>query len=346
MTDRLVMTAAFIERHGGPDVIRVGDLPVPAPGPTDVLVRTLAMAVNHVDTFVRSGAYRTLTPFPFVIGRDLVGQVVRAGAGVGGFEPGDAVWCNSLGHHGRQGSFSELAVVPADRLYRLPAGADPVEAVSVLHTGGTAYLGLVREGSLRLGDTVVVGGGAGGVGSAAIQLAHAVGARVVATASAGDGDWCRAIGADEVLDYRDPALADRIAALAPQGVDLYWDTSGHQDLSAVVPLLATGSRLVVSAGIDASAALPTGQLYRRDASVRGFAISNAPVSDLAAAARTVNALLARGALRNRIGAVLPLSQAPQAHRLQEGAGQERPPGRIVVVPDQDPHPGHRRPAQP
>src|SRR5690606_23447447 len=110
------MPAAYITAYGGPEVIQVGRLPVPVPGPTDVLVHTELSAVNHVDTFVRSGSCATLTPFPFVIGRDLVGTVAATGPGVDGFTVGDRVWCNSLGHGGRQGSFAEYAVVAADRL--------------------------------------------------------------------------------------------------------------------------------------------------------------------------------------------------------------------------------------
>ncbi|MBM0225476.1 alcohol dehydrogenase catalytic domain-containing protein [Micromonospora sp. ATA51] len=113
------MLEAYLTELGGPERIRIGPLSVPVPGPTDVLVRTELIAVNHVDTFVRSGGYATHTPFPFVIGRDLVGSVVRAGEGVDEFAIGEKVWCNSLGHRGRQGSFAEFAVVPRERLYRL-----------------------------------------------------------------------------------------------------------------------------------------------------------------------------------------------------------------------------------
>lgn len=107
-----VTTAAYITGHGSPDAIRVGELPVPEPGPTDVIVRTEALAVNHVDTFVRSGSYRTHTPFPFVIGRDLVGTVAARGAGVAEFRAGDRVWCNSLGHDGSTGVVRPLRPGP------------------------------------------------------------------------------------------------------------------------------------------------------------------------------------------------------------------------------------------
>ncbi len=116
MTIPKTMRAAFIRATGGVEQIEVGELPVPRPGPTDVLVRMAAGGLSHVDLFVRSGAYRTHTPFPFVIGRDLVGTVVEPGPGVASHKVGGRVWCNSLGYHGRQGALAEYAVVADDRL--------------------------------------------------------------------------------------------------------------------------------------------------------------------------------------------------------------------------------------
>jgi NADPH:quinone reductase-like Zn-dependent oxidoreductase len=206
------MRAAYITELGPAEAIRVGDLPVPVPGPTDVLVRVEVVVVNPVDILVRSGGYSTPTPFPFVVGRDLVGTAAEVGAGTVGFAAGDRVWCNSLGHGGRQGSFAEYAVVPAERLYRLPAAADPVAAVALFHPAATAYLALFRRGELRPTETVYVGGAAGNVGTAMTALASSGGARVLAGARAEDAEWCRAAGADEVVDYRDPDLRGRLAA--------------------------------------------------------------------------------------------------------------------------------------
>lgn len=326
------MRAAFVRTPGPADSIVVGDLPAPGIGPTDVLVRTLVMSANHVDTFVRSGSYRTPLPSPFVIGRDLVGEVAAVGDEVTGFAVGDRVWCNSLGHGGRQGSYAEYSVIATDRLYHLPDGVDPDVAVTVAHTGATAYLALFRQGEVRVGDTVFIGGAGGGVGSAAVQFAHAAGARVIATAAAADQDWCREIGADLVLDYRDDRLADRIRDGAPGGLDVHLDTSGHHDFETTLPLMAPGGRVIVMAAMGAAPALPIGALYTRDLSLRGFAISNASIDDLAEAARTVNALLAKGLLRNRIGVHLQLSDAARAHQLLEHPEPGQPRGRIVLHP--------------
>jgi NADPH:quinone reductase-like Zn-dependent oxidoreductase len=322
--------AAFVTELGPPENIQVGRLDVPAIGATDVLVRTEAVEVNYVDLLVRSGRFPTPTPFPFVVGRDLVGVVAAADPGATGFAEGTRVWCNSLGHGGRQGSFAEDVVVPADRLYRLPDGVEADEAVSVLHGAGTAYLGLFREARVGPADTIVVGGAGGAVGGAAAQLAEAAGARVLATASADDADWCRASGAQEVFDYHDPELIDRLHDAAPDGVDAYWDTSGHQDLSAIAPLLRVGARVVVTAAAAPTPPLPAAQYYTRDVGVHGFAISNASVSELADAARMINARLADGTVSGRIGARMSLTDAAAAHRMLE-AGEVRR-GRIVLTP--------------
>ena len=314
---------------GDPSVIEVGELPVPSVGPLDVLVSSEAMAVNHVDTFVRSGSYATPMPFPFVIGRDLVGAVSSMGEGVTGFTVGDRVWTNSMGHGGRQGTFADAVVVPADRLYRLPDGVPAAEAARVLHVATTAWLGLFRHAHLSFGETVLVNGAGGGVGTAVVQLAKAAGARVVATTSAADRDWVLSRGADEVLDHRSSSLASSLDAVVGSGVDVWWDNSGINDVGFAPPRLATGGRFLMISGLDSRPSVRAGDLYTRDASVLGFAISNASVSDLAAAARAINGLLARGSLTARSGEVFPLSRAADAHRAIESGAK----GRLLVVPD-------------
>jgi NADPH:quinone reductase-like Zn-dependent oxidoreductase len=322
------MLAAYVNELGPAESIRYGELPTPAIGPTDVLVRVEAVAVNPVDLFVRDGTWPTPTPFPFVIGRDLVGTVAEAGPGAAGFSPGQRVWCNSLGHGGRQGSFSGYATVPAERLYPLPEGADPFEAVSLLHPAATAHLALHRHGELREGGTVLIGGAAGNVGTALVQLAAMAGARVLATCRPADEDWCRSAGAAEVLDYRDRALGERLRALAPGGVDLQIDTSGQIDLELATGLLAHRGRIVLLSGAAARPTLPVWDLYTRDGRIHGFVISRAGVDELAGAAAALNRCLAAGRLLTRIAQVLPLERAADAHRMVE----RKLRGRVVLRP--------------
>jgi NADPH:quinone reductase-like Zn-dependent oxidoreductase len=243
-----------------------------------------------------------------------VGSVASAG---GGFAVGDAVWCNSLGHGGRQGAAAEQAAVPVDRLYPLPPGVPPEVAVAVVHPAAAAYLALFTHGHLCSGETVLVGGAAGNVGAALVVLAVRAGARVIATASARDHDYCRDLGAGEVVDYRDAELPRRLAELAPGGVDLHVDTSGHNDLASAVALLAHRGRIVLMAGTKDEPVLPVGPLYMKDASVRGFAISHATTGELASAATALNDLFSRDLLRPRTTETLPLSAAADVHRRME-----------------------------
>ncbi len=325
-----VMQAAWIERLGPAENIRYGELPVPGIGPTDVLVRVEAVAVNPVDTFVRSGAYRTPTPFPFVIGRDLVGTVSVAGPQASGFGPGERVWCNSLGHGGRQGAAAEYVAVPASRLYRLPEGANAEETVAILHPAATAHLALHTHGRLRGGDTIYVAGGAGNVGAAAIVLAARAGARVVTSARAEDLSYCRFLGAAVALDYHAVDLARALREAAPDGVSIHLDTSGRNDMDLAVDFLAARGRIVLMSGMGARPQLPVGPLYTRDGSIVGFAISNATEAELADAAATVNQVVAQQALAPRVLEVLPLSAAADAHRrLETGRARGK---RLVLRP--------------
>lgn len=309
------MRAAVIDTTGDADLIRLTTLPVPDPGPSEVLVRVLASPVNPVDTLVRSGRFRTPMTFPFVIGRDLVGSVARA-APQHGYAAGEPVWCNSMGHGGRPGAAAEYVAVPADRLYRVPAHVDPRQFVAQAHPFATAHLALLRHAGLRPGETLYLAGAGGHVGRAATGIAHRLGARIIATAGAGDLAGCRVLGADVALDYRDPELTELLREHAGRhGFDVHVDTSGTNDLATAVPLLATGGRIVVLAGrADHSASLPVVPLYTNDCSVIGFVISRATVGELAGAARHLRSLAARGMLPDERLEELPLEEAAQAHR--------------------------------
>jgi len=311
------MRAAWTDKRGPADEIRFEPIPVPVPGPSDVLVRVQYAAVNPIDTFVRSGRYITPLPFPFVIGRDLVGTVAALGDGVSRFTVGDAVWTNSLGHEGRQGCTAEFAVVAADRLYSLAGGVDPAAAIGVFHPAAAAYLAITTHARTQAGETVYIAGGGGHVGSAAIAMAVLAGARVFTSAAAADHDYCRDLGAEVVFDYRDEGLARKIAAAAPGGIDVHLNTSGRHDLQDAVSMLAHGGRVVLMSGLTARPELPVGALYTRDASILGFAISNASTADLQAAADRVNQLLVDGTLPLRRTEILPLAEAARAHQRME-----------------------------
>lgn len=323
------MLAAHINQLGSSDEIRYGEVPDPVPGRGEVLVAVEASTVNHVDTFVRAGTYRTAVQFPFVVGRDLVGTVLDLGPGASGFAVGDRVWCNSLGHDGRQGAMAERAAVPQERLYHLPAGVDPLAAVTVLHPAATAFLGLVVHGSLAAGETVVVVGAAGGVGSAAVVIAQRLGAKVVAVARERDAAYCRSLGASAVIDPTGD-LAARLAAAVPDGVDVWLDAAGVNDLAGALTVLRRRGRVVVLAGMSTEPQFTAGALYTKDISIHGFVISIAPVEELAAAAAMVNLLLTDGTLRSRRVVPLPMSRTSEAHRRIESG--ELHGARILLTP--------------
>lgn len=326
--------AAYVEQRGPVSSIRYGELPDPVPASDEVLVRVTATAVNRVDAFVRSGAYHTPVPLPLVLGRDLVGEV--AAPGTSGLAPGTRVWSNSLGYGGRQGASAELACVPADRLYRLPDGVDPLVAVAVLHPAATAYTGLVHHARMRSGETLFVAGGNGAVGTCLIRMAKDLGVRVIAAARGPrNTEYCAKVGADEVIDS---TAADPIAALrgpAPQGVDVYCDTTGRGSVGSAVDALADRGRVLVMAGLASAPgedSLDVGRLYVHDRSVVGFAISLATTTELAEAAAWINWRLPRDGLRLDT-TVLPLAQAREAHEDLEAAARgeaRRYRGRVLL----------------
>ncbi|MPV49860.1 zinc-binding dehydrogenase [Pseudactinotalea sp. HY160] len=330
MPATIEVTAAYVSELGPVENIRYGPLEVAAPGGNDVLVDVEAVALDPVDTLVRSGRYPTAVPLPLVLGRDLVGRVAFAPAHTP-FRTGQWVWANSIGHDGLQGAFADRAVVPAERCYPLADGADPARAVALAHPGSTAALGWFSHGGLRAGQTVLVGGGGGNVGTAAVVLAAGAGARIVATASPRDAGRVLAAGADVVLDHHEPDLGARLAGVVPTGVDIAWDTSGRMDYGTLADVTAPGGRILVSAAGPEPAPVPWARIYTRDIDVVGFVNSRARVDQLARAAARLNAGLAAGTLTADVTEVLPLSEAADAHRRME-AGQVR--GRIVLRPGQ------------
>jgi len=317
------MRAAYFEELGPAEAIRVGDLPIPVPGPADALVAVELAVVNPVDTLIRSGRWRTLTPLPFVTGRDLIGTVQAAGAG-SGYSPGDRVWSNSLGHAGRQGSCAEYAVVPGDRLYRLPDDVVAGEAVTTFHSAGTAFIGLHHRAGARAGQTILVGGAAGGIGSALVRLASEAGLRVIATARPGDQARCLEEGASAVFDFGDPGLVARVREAAPGGVDIHWDTSGRMPLSVMEQLTASGGTIIVTAWAhpqpEPVSLVP---FYTRDISVVGFVISLAAVTELADAARAINRRLSDGGFGPMKSVGKPLEETAEAHALVESRQSPR-----------------------
>src|SRR5688572_2875312 len=242
------MKAAFIEKTGPPDNIRYGDLPEPKLADSQVLVRVKAVAVNPVDTYIRSGMIKMDLPSPFIIGCDLAGVVEKTGANATRFKPGDRVWGSNQGLLGRQGTFSELAAVDENWIYPAPTGVSDEDAAAIALVGITAHLGLMRA-KPKAGEIVFVNGGSGGVGSTVIQMARAMGAKVIATAgSDAKVAACRKLGAEVAINYKTENVAEAIKKAAPGGVNVWWETTREPDFDLAVSALAFRGRMVIMAG--------------------------------------------------------------------------------------------------
>jgi NADPH2:quinone reductase len=312
------MKAAYIQQTGTPDVIVYGDLPDPKAKRTECLIRVSAVDVNPIDVYIRSGLIPAKLSFPFIIGRDLAGTVVEAGIAVKRFKAGDRVWASNQGADGRPGTFSELVAVDERWLNMIPQSVSDVDIVALSLVGITAHLGLVRKTKLKGGETLFVNGGSGGVGSSVVQMAKILGARVITTAGSDEKvKICRDLGADLALNYKTQDVDASIKEFAPKGINVWWETLREPNFERVIPLLATRGRMIVMAGREARPALPVGPFYVKDCSLHGLAMFNATPSEQRAAAEDINQWLVEKTLKARIDRVLSLSQAAEAHRLQE-----------------------------
>ena len=314
------MRAAYIERPGPVDEIRVGDQPTPTPGPGQILVRVGAVAFNPIDLYVRSGMVTMPIPLPYTLGTDFAGTVAALGPETSRFRVGDRVWGSNQGLTGRQGAAGEFAAVDEDLAYPTPGNRPDEEAAAQALVGITAHLALFAHGSLNPGATVYIPGGSGGVGSMAVQMARATGARVATSAGGAErAAMCRDLGADLALDYKLDDIPARLREFAPDGCDVWLETRRDPDLETSVPLLALGGRMVVIAGRAAKPVLPLGSLYTRDCSIRGFAMFNATPDAQRAAADAINGWVGAGRLKAPVARTFPLDQAADAQRMMEAA---------------------------
>jgi NADPH:quinone reductase-like Zn-dependent oxidoreductase len=327
--------AAYIEDFGDAESIRYGELPDPLAGPGQVVVRVEAVAVNTVDTLVRSGRWRTEMSFPLAVGRDLVGTVASVGPGVSDLGPAEQVWTNSAGYGGRPGATAELVAVERGRLYRLPPGADPLAFVASVHPGATAYGALLGRARLVGGERLAVIGANGAVGMCAVQVGAAAGAEVIAVVRHPDAAArLRELRAGHVV-VADATEAPRAAAEAAGPLDVLIDTTGRADIASAPEHLAPRGRMLVVAGAG-KPELDLRSFYLREAQLLGFIMSGMGVGELATAADWINATYPSRPLSVSVGRVLPFDAAADAHAIVETGGLPRMPdgtvGRIVLQP--------------
>jgi len=328
------MRAAFIEKTGPADIIRVGEQPRPTLGPGQVLVKVGATSLNPIDLYVRSGSVPMPLAFPYIIGCDLAGTIVEVDPGTQRFWVGDRVWGSNQGILGRQGTTAEFIAVDEEWLYPTPSSLSDAEAAAMALVGLTAHLGLFKFGKLVEGESVYIPGGSGGVGSLAIQMAKASGARVATSAGSPDRvALCRSLGADLALNYKTDNIPARLCEFSPEGIDVWLETQREPNLEVSIPLLRKRGRMVLIAGRSAKPVLPLGAFYPRDCALLGFAMFNSSPEDQRRCAEAMNRWIEAGQLKPLVGRVFPLEEAAQAELFLEknaieGAGMLT--GKVVI----------------
>jgi NADPH:quinone reductase-like Zn-dependent oxidoreductase len=237
------MRAVVLKDFGGLEMLEERDLPVPEPGPGEVLVKNLAVAVNPVDAKIRAaGRWAGVEP-PFVLGYDAAGVVAKVGPGVKDLKEGDEVYYTPEIFGNPHGTYAEYTPMPAGIVAKKPRNLSFAEAAAIPLAGGTAWEAVVRRLAVRPGETVLVMGGAGGVGSFAVQFAKAAGAYVIATASAENLPLLKELGADLALDYRGPWQEEVLKATEGQGVDAALETAGENLVERVIPVVRPFGRI-------------------------------------------------------------------------------------------------------
>ncbi len=324
------MRAVEITKPGGPEVLAPCERPVPAPGADEVLIRVAAAGVNRPDCLQRAGAYPPppgASPLP---GLEASGEVVAIGASVTRWKVGDRV-CALL----NGGGYAEYAACHEDHALSVPAGLSMEEAAALPETFFTVWTNVFDRGRLKAGETFLVHGGSSGIGTTAIQLARAFGARVFTTVGGADkAETCRALGAEIAVNYRE---ADYVAALREatggKGVDLILDMVGGDYIPRNVKLAAESGRIVQIAFLQGpEVSLNFAQVMVKRLTITGSTLRPRSVAEKAAIAESLREkawpLIASGRVKPVMAASFPLAEAAAAHRLMEGSTHI---GKIVLT---------------
>ncbi|HKE18857.1 MAG TPA: zinc-binding dehydrogenase [Kofleriaceae bacterium] len=342
------MKAVVLRRHGGPDVLELCDLPVPEPGPGEVRVAVRAVALNHLDLWVRRGGPAFHLEVPHPLGSDIAGVVDALGPGVTDVEPGARVvlspglscgacraclsgrdnLCPRYGILGEThpGGYVEYIAVPRQNLAPYPGELSFPEAAASILTFMTAWQMLVTRAGVRPGETVLVHGAGSGVGVAAVQIARMFGARVIATAGS-DGKLARAreLGADEVINYQTQDFVAEVKRMtARRGADVVFEHIGGETFAKSIRAAASGGRIAICGATSGfSPSIDLRHVFFRQISILGSTMASK--GDLLEVLSHVGA----GRLRPVVDRVLPLAEAAEAHRLLEARGVF---GKLVLEP--------------
>jgi NADPH:quinone reductase len=322
------MKAIQVKQTGGPEVMELVELPVPQPKANEALVKLTAAGVNFIDVYNREGRYKA--PVPFVLGQEGAGVVTAVGADVKSVKPGDRVAWTAL-----LGSYAEYAAVPADRLVPIPAAVTDQQAAASMLQGMTAHYLVHDTYPLEHGETALVHAAAGGVGLLIVQMAHHIGARVIATVSTGEkAKLAREAGADEIILYTQSDFEVETKRLTGgRGVDVVYDSVGKTTFEKGLNILRPRGMMVLFGG-SSGAAPPfdpivltqKGSLFLTRPSLASYIATRA---DLVTRSSAVFGMMAAGELKLRIEHLYPLAEAQRAHRDLEG---RKTTGKLLLIP--------------
>lgn len=321
------MKAIRVKEFGGPEVLKLEEVAVPQFGAGQVLVRIHAVGVNPVEAYIRTGTYASKPTLPYTPGSDAAGVVLQAGEGVKRFHAGDRVYITAS----RSGTYAEQALCDEAKIQPLP---DPISFEQGAAMGipyGTAYRGLFQRAAAKPGETVLVHGASGGVGTAAVQLARAAGMIVIGTAGSQQGmALVKQQGAHHALNHASDGYLDELKRLTDdRGVDVIIELLANKNLAKDLSVLAKKGRVAVI-GSRGTIEINPRDAMSREADVRGVTLMNTSEQEYREMHAALGAGLENGTLRPVIGQKIPLAEAKRAHEeIMKPSGAY---GKIVLIP--------------
>jgi len=320
------MKAIQVHQFGGPEVLVLEELPTPKPGPGEVLVHVRAAGVNPYDTYMRAGTYAVKPPLPYTPGSDAAGTVEAVGSSVAKVKPGDRVYTAKT----ISGAYAEYALALESQVYLLPEKISFAQGAGLWVPYGTAYTALHHHAHARAGEALLIHGASGGVGTAAVQFAHAQGLTVIGTAGTQRGlELVKKQGAHHVFDHTKAGYAEEIQKLTGgKGVDVILEMQANVNLATDLKLLALHGRVIVI-GNRGEITINPRELMARRAMVRGFTLWAATEAESVEIHAAIAAGLENVTLRPIVGKELPLKEAPKAHQEVMVPGAF---GKIVLIP--------------